>query len=160
MPATAGCVCVPAERDGFAYNPWLSHLTHSCVYSPRDTLAVLLGFLNICFWLVSQMPQMWENYQRGSVQGLSFSFLLGWCLADAAALLGCILTSQEAYMTGTAGYFVCSDVVLMGQFVFYYAREARARRAAGGKNTPLLYAAQRAAAVRDGRATPVTKFIE
>ena len=99
------CQCIPTERDGYAFSASLSELLHDCIYTPLDELAIALGFLNILFWGVSQLPQLYQNYLRGNVQGLSLLFLLGWAVADTASLLGCMLTQQQAYMTFTSGYF-------------------------------------------------------
>ena len=70
-----------------------------------------MGFINIGFWILSQVPQLWENHKRKNVAGLSGAFLFGWLVADSAALLGCSLTEQEPWLIATAGYYVLSDLV-------------------------------------------------
>ncbi|KAL1524487.1 hypothetical protein AB1Y20_019381 [Prymnesium parvum] len=115
----SACRCLPVERSGHHYSELLSSLLHDCVYTPLDQVAVVLGFLNIVFWAVSQCPQLYKNYLRGNCQGLSLLFLLGWAVADTASLLGCLLTQQQAYMTFTSAYFCVADAVLLSQFSYY-----------------------------------------
>lgn len=78
---------------------------------PPPPPQVALGFINIGFWILSQVPQLWENHKRKNVAGLSGAFLFGWLVADSAALLGCSLTEQEPWLIATAGYYVLSDLV-------------------------------------------------
>ncbi|KAL3922275.1 MAG: hypothetical protein SGPRY_004617 [Prymnesium sp.] len=116
---SAQCLCAPLEREGYHYSAFLSYLLWECIYSPMDALAVALGFMNIFFWAVSQLPQLYQNYVHGNCQGLSLLFLLCWAVADAASLLGCMLTQQPIYMTFTSGYFCTSDAILLSQFAYY-----------------------------------------
>ncbi|SPO23022.1 uncharacterized protein UTRI_01700 [Ustilago trichophora] len=96
----------------------------------RQTVSDLSGTLSFVVWLFAQSPQIYENYRRGSVDGLSPVFLTQWMLGDATNLIGCILTQQLPFQIAVATYFCCIDVCIMGQFIFYWnkSRKERARR--------------------------------
>ena len=96
----------------------------------RRTVSDLSGTFSFVVWLFAQSPQIYENYRRGSVDGLSPVFLTQWMLGDATNLIGCILTQQLPFQIAVATYFCCIDVCIMVQFVYYWskARKERARR--------------------------------
>ncbi|KAF9265478.1 hypothetical protein L218DRAFT_860010 [Marasmius fiardii PR-910] len=79
----------------------------------------LLGYTSIACWLGAQFPQVVENYQRRSCEGLSLPFIANWFLGDASNLVGCILTHQLPFQTYLAIYFVFVDLSLVGQYVYY-----------------------------------------
>ncbi|GAC96407.1 pq loop repeat protein [Pseudozyma hubeiensis SY62] len=95
----------------------------------RQTVSDLTGTLSFCIWLFAQSPQLYENYRRGSVEGLSAVFLTQWMLGDATNLIGSVLTQQLPFQIAVATYFCCIDVCIMVQFVYYWskARKERAR---------------------------------
>ncbi|CDR87203.1 uncharacterized protein SPSC_00329 [Sporisorium scitamineum] len=97
----------------------------------RQAVSDLSGTFSFVIWLFAQSPQLYENYRRGSVDGLSPVFLTQWMLGDATNLIGCILTQQLPFQIAVATYFCCIDVCIMVQFVYYWtkARKERARRA-------------------------------
>jgi uncharacterized protein with PQ loop repeat len=76
-------------------------------------------------WLGAQLPQVAENYVNQSVEGLSLYFLLNWFLGDATNLLGCVLTHQLPFQTALSTYYVCIDLVLATQYVYYSNQEHR-----------------------------------
>ncbi|SJX61633.1 uncharacterized protein SRS1_12618 [Sporisorium reilianum f. sp. reilianum] len=96
----------------------------------RRAVSDLSGTLSFVVWLFAQSPQLYENYRRGSVDGLSPVFLTQWMLGDATNLIGCILTQQLPFQIAVATYFCCIDVCIMVQFVYYWtkARKERERR--------------------------------
>lgn len=96
----------------------------------RQTVSDLSGTFSFIIWLFAQSPQLYENYRRGSVEGLSAVFLTQWMLGDATNLIGSILTQQLPFQIAVATYFCCIDVCIMVQFVYYWskARKERARR--------------------------------
>lgn len=99
----------------------------------RQRVSDLSGTFSFVIWLFAQSPQLYENYRRGSVDGLSPVFLTQWMLGDATNLIGCILTQQLPFQIAVATYFCCIDVCIMGQFAYYWskARRERARRTKG-----------------------------
>ena len=100
----------------------------------RQAVSDLTGTFSFVIWLFAQSPQLYENYRRGSVDGLSPVFLTQWMLGDATNLIGCVLTQQLPFQIAVATYFCCIDVCIMVQFVYYWnkARKDRARRSKSG----------------------------
>ncbi|KAI9314794.1 PQ loop repeat-domain-containing protein, partial [Dichotomocladium elegans] len=100
-----------------------------CVYSTQAAISLLLGYLSIFFWLNAQLPQVIENYRIGSAESLSFNFLSIWLAGkcphhhhppcDLANLIGCILTNQLPFQRYLSTYFVCIDICLLCQWIYY-----------------------------------------
>ncbi|ORX56306.1 hypothetical protein DM01DRAFT_1320506 [Hesseltinella vesiculosa] len=111
--------CIPS-KDGVPYTQWIYYLFGDCTYGVQDTASLLLGYFSILFWLNAQLPQVVENYRRGSAQGLSFNFLSIWLAGDVANLIGCILTNQLPFQRYLGTYFVCVDITLVCQYIYYY----------------------------------------
>ncbi|KAM0753628.1 hypothetical protein T439DRAFT_310412 [Meredithblackwellia eburnea MCA 4105] len=84
-----------------------------------EAISTALGYSSIVAWLGAQMPQLFENWRNGSVEGLALPFLVSWLAGDATNLLGCILTHQLPFQTYLATYFVFVDVGLMSQYIWY-----------------------------------------
>ncbi|KAK7054771.1 hypothetical protein VNI00_003234 [Paramarasmius palmivorus] len=78
-----------------------------------------LGYTSIACWLGAQFPQVVENIQRQSCEGLALPFLANWLLGDISNLIGCILTHQLPFQTWLATYFVFVDMTLLGQYIYY-----------------------------------------
>ncbi|KWU44967.1 hypothetical protein RHOSPDRAFT_17229, partial [Rhodotorula sp. JG-1b] len=85
----------------------------------RGALSTCLGLASIVTWLGAQSPQIYENFKRGSVEGLALPFLISWFVGDFTNFLGCVLTHQLPFQTYLAGYFLLVDVVLCSQFAYY-----------------------------------------
>ncbi|GAA5978547.1 hypothetical protein JCM10908_004398 [Rhodotorula pacifica] len=85
----------------------------------RDALSTYLGLASIVTWLGAQSPQIYENFKRGSVEGLALPFLVSWFVGDFTNFLGCVLTHQLPFQTYLAGYFLLVDVALCSQFAYY-----------------------------------------
>ena len=46
------------------------------------------GYMSLACWIVVYSPQMWENYQLKSGEGLSVSFIILWLLGDITNAAG------------------------------------------------------------------------
>ena len=66
------------------------------MYGLTGQLSFSLGCASIGFWIITQMPQMIENYRSGRADGLSAYFVLQWALGDSCNLVGCLLSGQQA----------------------------------------------------------------
>ena len=97
----------------------ISSSFHTCVPTPLAFLSTLLGSLSILSWLFAQLPQIFKNYSLQTTSGLSIFFLVEWCLGDTTNLLGALLTRQATWQVIVAGYYVCVDVVLVSQYIWY-----------------------------------------
>lgn len=52
----------------------------------RQTISDVSGTASFLVWLFAQSPQLYENYSRSSVEGLSSVFLLQWASGDLTNL--------------------------------------------------------------------------
>lgn len=64
-------------------------------------------------------PQIIENFQRGSANGLSLQFIIVWLLGDIFNILGAVMQGVLPTMLILAIYYTIADIVLLGQ-MFYY----------------------------------------
>lgn len=64
-------------------------------------------------------PQIIENFQRGSADGLSLQFLIVWLAGDVFNILGAALQGVLPTMIILAVYYTIADIVLLCQ-CFYY----------------------------------------
>lgn len=80
------------------------------------SLPTLLGNASMVFWIFAQIPQLYKNYQTGSVKSLSKTFLLVWAVGDFLNLIGSILTNQQPFQIRLAAYFVTIDMIMMWQY--------------------------------------------
>ncbi|KAI9678713.1 MAG: hypothetical protein M1817_005770 [Caeruleum heppii] len=113
-------------------SPILTHIStafSTCIPTPFAFLSSLLGCLSILSWLFAQLPQIYKNHALQSTAGLSIWFLVEWCLGDLCNLLGALFTDQATWQVIVAGYYVCVDVVLVGQYYWFtYLKKRRKRR--------------------------------
>ncbi|KAJ3195363.1 PQ loop repeat-containing protein 2 [Irineochytrium annulatum] len=112
-----------------------------CIHTPIELTSFISGLLSLLCYIVALFPQIWMNFRRGSVEGLSAGLILIWAVGDLANLLGTVLTNQLPTQLFVAVYFNIVDLVIIGQFVWYtYLRNACARWFSGetGERSPLL----------------------
>eukprot|EP00030_Apusomonadida_sp_AF-17_P004895 a514276_35.p1 GENE.a514276_35~~a514276_35.p1 ORF type:complete len:317 (-),score=78.92 a514276_35:380-1294(-) len=108
---------------------WAQKYLQECVYDARGILSIILGLLSTCCWIPAQFPQIYENFKRGSAESLALVFLLQWVFGDALNLAGCFLTAQLTTQRVQAIYFLCVDVVLMSQFIYYKIKNRKRKDA-------------------------------
>ncbi|KAL7334655.1 putative vacuolar membrane transporter for cationic amino acids [Mucor circinelloides] len=77
------------------------------------------GYLSIVCWLIVFTPQLWENYQRKSGDGLSMTFLVIWLAGDVFNLLGVIMQDLLVTMFVLALYYTVADMGLIWQVIYY-----------------------------------------
>ena len=110
-----GCTC--ASPDAL---PWIRDVFRECVSSSIELTGFYLALLTIACWIAAQWPQLLYNCRVKRARGLSPWFLIQWLAGDAFNLIGCIDTGDQApTQTYTAVYFVCSDVALLAQYLYY-----------------------------------------
>ncbi len=68
---------------------------------------------------VTQVPQLIENYQTGSADGISLAFLAVWFVGDLANLLGAVWAKLVPTVIALAIYFCIADTVLILQCLYY-----------------------------------------
>jgi hypothetical protein len=119
--SSESCICLPGVVDGAPYNPWIAKHFEECVYNPYDYASFISGLVSVAFFIIALPPQIYINYKRKAVQGLSLSLLLGWALGDLANFAGTILTHQLFFQKVLGAYFLLLDTTLCCQY-FYYTR--------------------------------------
>ncbi|KAI8364259.1 PQ loop repeat-domain-containing protein [Choanephora cucurbitarum] len=111
-------VCIPTQ-DGIPYIQWINYIFGDCVYTSQEAISLLLGYCSMFFWLNAQLPQLVENYKKGSAECLSLNFLCIWLAGDTANLIGSLLTHQLPFQIYLGIYFVSIDICLLVQWTYY-----------------------------------------
>ncbi|KAI8339765.1 PQ loop repeat-domain-containing protein [Chlamydoabsidia padenii] len=84
-----------------------------------ETASTIAGYLSIICWLIVFIPQLWENYQRKSGDGLSMTFLAIWLAGDLFNIIGVILQDLLPTMFLLALWYTIADMGLIWQVLFY-----------------------------------------
>ncbi|KAL4996299.1 PQ loop repeat-domain-containing protein [Aspergillus recurvatus] len=84
-----------------------------------EALSGICGSISIACWVVVFSPQIIENFNRGSAEGLSLLFLAVWLAGDVFNILGSILQGVLPTMIILAVYYTLADIVLLGQCLYY-----------------------------------------
>ncbi|WWD17871.1 hypothetical protein CI109_102315 [Kwoniella shandongensis] len=104
-------------------------------------LSNIAGYMSISLWIVVYTPQIWENYQLQSGEGLSVPFIVLWLLGDITNLFGGVLAKLLPTVIILAVYYTICDIILLIQ-VYYYRRHpspaARTHVSTDDETTPLL----------------------
>lgn len=103
---------------------FISQQLRTCIPTTLSFLSTVAGILSITSWLFAQLPQIITNHKLKSAEGLSFMFLLIWCLGDAGNLTGAVLLDQMTFQKVVATYYVAVDVVLVWQWWYYSRNQA------------------------------------
>ncbi|KAJ3219981.1 PQ loop repeat-containing protein 2 [Dinochytrium kinnereticum] len=90
-----------------------------CVRTPAEIASFSSGIASLLCYIVALFPQMWMNYKRKSVEGLSAGLVVIWAFGDICNLTGAILTNQLRTQVFVATYFVLVDIVIVLQFLWY-----------------------------------------
>ncbi|PWN18898.1 hypothetical protein BCV69DRAFT_272767 [Microstroma glucosiphilum] len=94
-------------------------IANTAVSWNRRRISNIAGTASFTVWLFAQSPQLYENYRRKSVSGLSLVFLTQWIVADVLNLVGAFLTQQLPFQIAVAFYFCCVDCVIVFQWIRY-----------------------------------------
>ncbi|GFZ43510.1 hypothetical protein JCM24511_01230 [Saitozyma sp. JCM 24511] len=85
----------------------------------NEQLSNVSGAISIAAWIVVYTPQIWENYQLKSGEGLSVTFIVLWLLGDLTNLFGAVMAKLLPTMIILAVYYTLCDIILLCQ-VYYY----------------------------------------
>ncbi|XBW38447.1 hypothetical protein QEN19_004035 [Hanseniaspora menglaensis] len=85
----------------------------------NQTISNILGSISLYCWVVVFLPQIYENYVRGSSEGLSIDFIIIWLIGDIFNVLGSVM--QRVIFTAIllAIYYTLADIVLLVQCLKY-----------------------------------------
>lgn len=75
---SASCVCEPEFIDGNRFIQFIGTYFGDCVYSNQDLASWCFGMLSLLTFIVVFLPQVWLNFTRKAVTGLSFGLLGLW----------------------------------------------------------------------------------
>lgn len=93
--------------------------------SVNEALSGIFGSISLTAWICLLLPQLITNYKTQSADGLSMGFLAIWLFGDVTNLSGALVTQIAPTAVALAAYFCFSDVVLIGQCLYYKTRSAR-----------------------------------
>ncbi|OJJ59368.1 hypothetical protein ASPSYDRAFT_149130 [Aspergillus sydowii CBS 593.65] len=94
--------------------------------TPREAASGLLGSISLTCWIFLLVPQLIENYRNGNAEAISLLFLFVWFVGDVTNLAGSAWAGLVPVIIAIAVYFCLADGVLIGQCLYYRARNARA----------------------------------
>ncbi|KAJ3369834.1 hypothetical protein GGF31_004906 [Allomyces arbusculus] len=118
-PQAPPCVCDPLEIDGHAFSPFWGMVFGECIYTPKQQFAIICGLVSIVLYGVALVPQFKLNYQRKSVEGLSWGLFAVWTLGDLCNTAGAFLTQQFATQRWTGVYFLFTEFLCLAQILYY-----------------------------------------
>ncbi|KAN0087564.1 PQ loop repeat domain containing protein [Tylopilus felleus] len=79
----------------------------------------VLGWISIACWVIVYSPQIIENYQLQSGEGLSLPFVYIWLLGDICNLCGAVLAGLLPTMIILGVYYTLCDAILLFQIYYY-----------------------------------------
>ncbi|CAO1614403.1 unnamed protein product [Jaminaea pallidilutea] len=85
----------------------------------RDEWSSVVGWISIACWVIVYSPQLKENYDRKSGEGLSIAFVVIWLAGDALNLIGAWRQELLWTMIILAGYYTLCDIALIFQYYYY-----------------------------------------
>jgi uncharacterized protein with PQ loop repeat len=91
----------------------------------NEALSGIFGSVSLASWIFLLVPQLIENYQQGSAEAISLTFLFIWFVGDVANLAGAIWAGLVPTVIAIAVYFCFADFVLIGQCLYYNALNRR-----------------------------------
>ncbi|BCS24657.1 PQ-loop repeat-containing protein [Aspergillus puulaauensis] len=94
--------------------------------TPGEAASGLLGSISLTCWIFLLVPQLIENYRNGNAEAISLLFLFVWFVGDVTNLAGSAWAGLVPVIIAIAVYFCLADGVLIGQCLYYRARNARA----------------------------------
>ncbi|GAA48565.1 Lysosomal amino acid transporter 1 [Clonorchis sinensis] len=113
----------PANNNCTYGVQWIWYVMGQCVVDARGMVAIACGLVSLFSWIMGGLPQIVENFRTGIPdQALSPFLILFWTFGDSINLVGCLLTHQLILQVAISVYGVCSDLILLGQFLFYKMR--------------------------------------
>ncbi|RCK57690.1 putative vacuolar amino acid transporter YPQ3 [Candida viswanathii] len=94
-----------------------------------QAISGITGSISIACWIIVFAPQIYENFRRKSLEGLSLTFIILWLAGDVFNVLGAVLQGVLPTMIILAVYYTLADIVLLWQCLVY----------GNGKNPDLIH---------------------
>ncbi|KAI9828993.1 MAG: hypothetical protein M1832_000016 [Thelocarpon impressellum] len=94
----------------------------------HEALSGVFGSISLAAWVFVLIPQLLENYQQGSAEGISLAFLTVWFIGDITNFFGAVWAGLVPTVIALAVYFCFADLVLITQCVYYNVVNTRRRK--------------------------------
>ena len=94
-----------------------------------QSVSGITGSISIACLIIVFAPQIYENFKRKSLEGLSLTFIVLWLAGDVFNVLGAVLQGVLPTMIILAVYYTLADIVLLWQCLAY----------GDGKNPDLIH---------------------
>ncbi|EGN98249.1 hypothetical protein SERLA73DRAFT_183181 [Serpula lacrymans var. lacrymans S7.3] len=91
-----------------------------------EVASSVLGWISIACWIIVYSPQILENYQLQSGEGLSLLFVYVWLLGDLCNLVGAVMGELLPTVILLGLYYTVCDSILLLQVYYYRAKRRRA----------------------------------
>jgi len=104
---------------------------------PRAQASNALGWVSIACWILVYSPQIIENYQLQSGEGLSVLFVVIWLFGDVTNLVGASIAGLLPTVIIIAVYYTLCDVILLIQ-IYWYRHLRRSHPHTDAERTSLL----------------------
>jgi len=101
----------------------------------------VLGWISVACWIIVYSPQILENYQLKSGEGLSVLFVVIWLLGDIASLAGAEMAGLLPTVIILALYYTVCDLTLLIQ-IYYYRYTNPTASLSSDERSPLLEQSQ------------------
>ncbi|KAF9221024.1 PQ-loop-domain-containing protein [Gyrodon lividus] len=92
-----------------------------------DVASSVLGWISIACWIIVYSPQIIENYQLRSGEGLSLLFIYIWLLGDLCNLVGAVMAQLLTTMIILGVYYTLCDSTLLFQIYYYRWKKCAGR---------------------------------
>ncbi|EMC90837.1 hypothetical protein BAUCODRAFT_80709 [Baudoinia panamericana UAMH 10762] len=100
----------------------------------NEALSGVTGSISLAAWIFLLVPQLVENYQQGSAEGISLTFLAIWLVGDITNLAGAVWAGLVPTVIALAVYFCIADAILIGQCLYYNSLNRRREEKAEAKS--------------------------
>ncbi|KAJ8586285.1 PQ-loop-domain-containing protein [Rhizopogon salebrosus TDB-379] len=89
------------------------------MFGEGNAASSVFGWISIACWIVVYSPQIIENYQLQSGEGLSLLFIYVWLLGDVCNFVGAVMAGLLPTVIILGVYYTLCDTILLCQ-VYYY----------------------------------------
>ncbi|CAL6067536.1 Seven_transmembrane protein 1 [Hexamita inflata] len=111
-------VCRCENRD---YNKFIAGVFQECVSGTTGVVSFIFGWISICCWIVSFLPQIRMTFLMKRSEALSAAFIMCLVMGDLFNLISCFLLNQLFTQQILSIIFVSFDAIFIFQH-FYYLR--------------------------------------
>ncbi|KAG2462431.1 LAAT1 protein, partial [Polypterus senegalus] len=116
--------------------PWIFYVLEECVETVWEYYSIIIGLISMACFLLAILPQLYESYRNGRAdEALSQGFLLCLLGGDLNNFAGCYLTNQLPIQLVTAISYVCMDIIMISQFLYYKLQNQKSQKSTLGSSS-------------------------